>query len=202
MSKTYRTVAGPVEAVIREKGSRFIGFVYPVNNTEEVKEHLENIKAIHPKATHHCFAWRLGPDKDNYRAFDDGEPAGTAGRPILGQIDSAELTNTMIIVVRYYGGTKLGVPGLIAAYKEAAKSVLEMAGIVEKEVLQYLRITCNYEDAGAVFAAAGKCHARVLSQAMGNKAVIDLAIREEEIDNLKIHFPYNMMYEIEIQGTC
>lgn len=202
MSKLYRTVAGPAEAVIRERGSSFIGYVYPVNNTAEVKKHLENIKATHPKATHHCFAWRLGMDKDNFRAFDDGEPAGTAGRPILGQIDSAELTNTMIIIVRYYGGTKLGVPGLIAAYKEAAKSALEMAGIIEKEVSQHLRITCTYEDAGVVFAAASKCHARVLSQAMGNKAIIDLAIREEEIDNLKSHFPYNMMYEIAIQGTC
>src|SRR5690349_11582622 len=116
----YNTIERPAVAELKERGSRFIAYAYPVSTVEAVKKQLESLKKEHPKANHHCFAYRLGLDNNVFRVSDDGEPSGTAGKPILGQIDSKQLTDTLIIVVRYFGGTLLGVPGLIHAYKSAA----------------------------------------------------------------------------------
>jgi uncharacterized YigZ family protein len=142
----YKTIELPAEALLTEKQSKFHAYAYPANNESSIKLALETIKNLHPKATHHCYAYRLGLDKNNYRVNDDGEPSGTAGRPILGQIDSAKLCNVLIIVVRYYGGTKLGVSGLIKAYKNAAQQAIENAAIVNKEVEQEVIIECNYTE--------------------------------------------------------
>lgn len=129
-----KTVATQGYAEFKDKGSRFLTYVFPIKDVEGFKEKLAEIKKEHPKATHHCFAYRLGIDGNTYRVSDDGEPSGTAGRPILGQIDSNGLTNTLIIVVRYYGGTLLGVPGLIHAYKTSASLVLQVTPAVQQPV--------------------------------------------------------------------
>ena len=117
---TYLTLEAAAEAASRERSSKFLAYAYPVRTEEEIREHLDALRKRHFDATHHCYAWRLGPRGERYRTNDDGEPSGTAGKPILGQLLSAEVTDCLIVVVRYFGGTKLGVPGLIAAYREAA----------------------------------------------------------------------------------
>ena len=125
-TSTYYTIEKPSMAEFKDRGSKFIAYAFPIADAGEFKEKLAALKKEHPKAVHHCFAYRLGLDGTNFRVSDDGEPSGTAGRPILGQIDSKQLTNVLIIVVRYFGGTLLGVPGLINAYKTAAALALEL----------------------------------------------------------------------------
>lgn len=128
---SYRTIHGDSESVVKEKGSKFLGYARPVSSREEAELFLIDIQSMHPKARHHCYAWRIGhPDPDE-RVNDDGEPSGTAGRPILGQIIKKELTNTMIIIVRYFGGTLLGTSGLIQAYKTSAKWALDNSRIIK-----------------------------------------------------------------------
>ncbi|MCB9255971.1 MAG: YigZ family protein [Chitinophagales bacterium] len=141
---TYFSIENQSEGYYESKGSKFISFAYPVHNEADIKMHLEKLKELHPKATHHCYAYRLGVDKNNYRANDDGEPSGSAGRPILGQIDSHGLSFVLVIVVRYYGGTKLGVSGLISAYKKAANEALEKALKIEQELEAQMAIECSY----------------------------------------------------------
>ena len=140
----YNTIEKSSAAEFKDKGSRFIAFAFPISDANDFKEKLQNIKKQHPKATHHCFAYRLGPERNIYRVSDDGEPSGTAGKPILGQIDSNQLTNVLIIVVRYFGGTLLGVGGLINAYKTSAALALQLAQPVQKPVLLRYRLELNY----------------------------------------------------------
>src|SRR5580700_3591355 len=131
---TYRTIEKPIEGLFRDRGSKFLAFAYPVNTETELKTALALLKAEHPKANHHCWALRLGIDRSVFRLNDDGEPSGTAGRPILNTLFSRDLTNLVVIVVRYFGGTLLGVPGLINAYKSATEDALKQAIIIEKTV--------------------------------------------------------------------
>ena len=141
---TYKTIASTTQAEFKDKGSRFIAFAYPIQTLEEVKQYVSILKEEHHKARHWCYAYRLGVDGTQFRANDDGEPAGSAGRPILGQIDSAGLTDVLVIVVRYFGGTLLGVPGLIHAYKTAAAEALTVAEVIEKNVgMVALRISLS-----------------------------------------------------------
>lgn len=141
---TFRTLASESQAEFKDKGSRFIAFAYPISSVDEVKPLVDTLKQRHHKARHWCFAWRLGVDGLQFRANDDGEPAGSAGRPILGQIDSAELTDVLVVVVRYFGGTLLGVPGLIHAYKTATHIALQNAEIIEKNVEKTVWLRCDY----------------------------------------------------------
>lgn len=134
MTDSYLTIAKPVEGLFKDKGSKFLAFAYPVSSEEEIKEYVQTLKKEHFQARHHCFAWRLGADKTQFRANDDGEPSSTAGKPILGQIQRLDLTNILIVVVRYFGGTLLGVSGLINAYRAAAADALAHAEIIEKLV--------------------------------------------------------------------
>jgi uncharacterized YigZ family protein len=134
MADAYLTIEKTAFAEFKERGSKFIAFAYPMQSVDEFKVHLQLLKKEHPKAVHHCFAYRLGLDGNNFRVSDDGEPSGTAGRPILGQIDSKLLTDTAVIVVRYFGGTLLGVPGLINAYKTATIMALQLVPTVEKAI--------------------------------------------------------------------
>lgn len=140
----FKTINQYAEGNFIDKGSKFPTYAFEVYNEEDIKTALNNIKELHPKATHHCYAYKLGMDENNYRANDDGEPSGSAGRPILGQIYSNELTNVLIIVVRYYGGTKLGVSGLINAYKKAAQDALNNAEILEKELQVFISVETDY----------------------------------------------------------
>lgn len=144
MEDVYKTIKEPAEGLYKEKGSRFIALAYPVENEDEIKTIVACLKEQYYDARHHCFAWRLGVAKTCFRVNDDGEPSSTAGKPILGQIQSQDLTNILIVVVRYFGGTKLGVSGLINAYREAATDVLRNAVVIEKTVDERLRIRFSY----------------------------------------------------------
>jgi uncharacterized YigZ family protein len=140
----YLTIESPVKADFRDRGSKFLSFAFPVSTKEEFKIKLAELKKQHPKAAHHCFAYRFGTEGNEFRVSDDGEPSGTAGRPILGQIDSNQLTNVLVIVVRYFGGTLLGVPGLINAYKTSTALAISQASIVEKPILVSIEIEFDY----------------------------------------------------------
>ena len=142
--ENYQTIVKPAATEFKDRGSRFLSFACPIERAAEFKDKLQKLKKDHPKAAHHCFAYRLGIDENNFRAGDDGEPSGTAGRPILGQIDSRELTNVLVVVVRYFGGTMLGVPGLINAYKTAASLVLQITPVIQKPVEVKYRLEFNY----------------------------------------------------------
>ena len=144
MHSFYHTILQPTQAEFRDRGSKFIAYAYPITDIAEFKEKLAALKKEHPKAVHHCFAYRIGMDGNVFRVSDDGEPSGSAGRPILGQIDSKELTNVAVIVVRYFGGTLLGVPGLINAYKTVTQESLANAAVIQKPVLVNYRLQFDY----------------------------------------------------------
>lgn len=160
----YKTIQNPIEnTLLKEKGSKFIGFAYPVNNEEELKSALEKLRTEHPKATHHCYAFRMGLQGENYRANDDGEPSGSAGLPIYNQLLAHEITNILVVVIRYYGGTKLGVSGLVKAYKESAKITLEEANIITKELEAEIEIQFNFNQQNTIFTLLSKYDAKVLN---------------------------------------
>ncbi len=140
----FYTIEAPASTEYKDRGSTFIAYAFPLINTDDFKKKLNELKKEHPRATHHCFAYRIGNDKNNFRVSDAGEPSGTAGKPILGQIDSRQLTNTLVIVIRYFGGTLLGVPGLINAYKSAAALVLQLTPVVQKAVETVYRLQFDY----------------------------------------------------------
>lgn len=142
---TYRTIAGPAEGLYKEKGSKFLAFAYPVSTLDQVKAHLDQLRKDYFDARHHCYAYILGPRKDAFRANDDGEPSGTGGRPIHGQLISADLTDTLIVVVRYFGGVLLGASGLASAYKTAARDAIDHATIIEKTIDARYRLRFKYE---------------------------------------------------------
>lgn len=144
MDDTYKTIAAPSEGLFKDKGSKFISYAFPVCSEEEIREIIQIIKKDHHSARHHCYAWRLGHEKLHFRANDDGEPSNSAGKPILGQIQSNELTNILIVVVRYFGGILLGVGGLINAYRNAAQDALVQAEIVERVVEKRLLVEFGY----------------------------------------------------------
>lgn len=167
---TYRTLAQPAIGEYKDKGSKFLAYVRAVFTPDDVRFFLDEIKELHPKATHHCYAYRLGLDKlQHFRANDDGEPSGSAGRPILGQIDSYGLSNVMVIVVRYYGGVKLGVPGLIAAYKTATIDALGQAVIEQRPVLCYYRLQFPYLQMNSVMQFIKREHIGLLKQIFDNE---------------------------------
>jgi len=144
MEDTYKTIAKPSEGLFKDKGSKFMSFAFPVDSEDEIRNIIQVLRKEHHSARHHCYAWRLGYDKSVFRANDDGEPSSTAGKPILGQIQSFDLTNILIVVVRYFGGTLLGVSGLINAYRNAASDAILQAEIVEKLVEKQLLIEFDY----------------------------------------------------------
>lgn len=140
----YYTIEKPSVAEFKDRGSKFLAYAFPIQSAEDFKKKLKELKEEHPKAAHHCFAYRIGTDVNNFRAGDDGEPSGSAGKPILGQIDSKELTNVAVVVVRYFGGTLLGVPGLINAYKTSTSLALQLTAIVQKAVLIKYELQFDY----------------------------------------------------------
>lgn len=160
----YSTIANKETAEFKDRGSKFIAYAYPVLSMEDIKQRLNELKKEHPKAVHHCYAWRLGIDGTQYRANDDGEPSGSAGKPILGQIDSAGLTNILVVVVRYFGGTLLGVPGLINAYKTATQDAISNKPTVEKWVEELYEITFDYPSMGEVLYLLKNAEATIYKQ--------------------------------------
>ena len=181
----YRTVAAPAEAACRERSSKFLAWIYPVRTEEEIREHLEALRKRFFDATHHCYAWRLGPRGEAFRANDDGEPSGTAGKPILGQLLSNELTDCLVVVVRYFGGTKLGVPGLIAAYRESAAAAIEAAQIVERTVDRIVTVDFPYVAMNDIMRVVKELQPRIGEQTFDNLCTIRLTIRESRADLLE-----------------
>lgn len=168
-----------------------MAYVFPAEDTLSIKQRLEEIKTLHPKATHHCFAWRMGTGRDNFRAFDDGEPAGTAGKPILGQIDAAGLTNVLVVVVRYFGGAKLGVPGLITAYKSASREVIQTATVVEREIMAHMMVTIPFEQENLVYPAVARYRGKQLSrESSGNKVQFHIELPADMAEAFLASFPY------------
>lgn len=162
----YRTIEKPSQAEFKDRGSRFLAYAFPVQTPEEFKKVWKELKEGHPKAAHHCSAYRLGTDGTAFRASDDGEPSGSAGKPILGQIDSKNLTNTAVVVVRYFGGTLLGVPGLINAYKTVTSLALQLTPIVEKPLLVSYELHFEYNLMNEVMIFVKRYHCVVLENEM------------------------------------
>ena len=181
-SDKYRTITAPSEGEFKDRGSRFLAYAFPADSEERCVDHLNYCKKLHPKARHHCYAYRLGFEGLLFRANDDGEPSGTAGRPILGQIDSFELTNVIIIVIRYFGGTKLGTSGLINAYKLSTAEALGKATIIEKQVEEVFRLDFDYALMGDLMNAVKKKELTIVEQCFEETASIEIAIRKSEVE--------------------
>lgn len=182
MKDTYQTITTNYYGEFRDRGSKFLAYAYPATNEEEWQARLDDVKKLHPKARHFCYAFRLGLDQNNFRANDDGEPSGTAGRPILGQIDSFGLTNTIVVVVRYFGGTKLGTSGLINAYKESTIEALKEATIVEKVVADIFKLTFDYALMSDVMNAVKKLGIEITEQDFTDVGNVSIAIRQTEVE--------------------
>jgi len=184
LKDTYKTIATPSEGEFRDRGSKFFAYAYPVFNETDWQNALEEVRKAHPKARHHCYAYRMGLDRNNFRANDDGEPSGTAGRPILGQFDSFGVTNIFCVVVRYFGGTLLGASGLINAYRTATAAALDNAKIIEKTVEEIYQLTFEYALMSNVMNAVKKLELEMVKQDFGNIGKLDIAIRQGEKEEL------------------
>ena len=197
---TYNTIISTSAGEYKDRGSRFIAYSIPVKSETDVKEQLELIRKRHHDARHHCYAYRLGPDKSAYRINDDGEPSGTAGKPIYGQILSKDLTNILIIVVRYFGGTKLGVSGLINAYKTSAREALEKATIVSKTINDIYEVEFEYNDTNSVMRIIKEEGLKPYEQVYEEKCMLKFAVRKNasnrvyerfnKINNLRMKYLY------------
>jgi uncharacterized YigZ family protein len=180
----YNTIETPASTEYKDRGSTFIAYAFPLINTGDFKKIVNELKKTHPKATHYCFAYRIGNDKNNYRVSDAGEPSGTAGKPILAQIDSKQLTNILVVVIRYFGGTLLGVPGLINAYKSAAALVLQLTPIVQKAVEVVYRLQFDYTQINEVMMIIKQCNCSIIEKDIRLFCYIKLAIpinRQDEV---------------------
>jgi uncharacterized YigZ family protein len=184
---SYHTLAGPSTGEFKDRGSKFNGYAFPVRSEEEALAHLEALRKEHFKARHHCFAWRLGVDGSRFRANDDGEPGGTAGRPILGQIDSFGLTDVVIVVVRYFGGTLLGTSGLIQAYKESAAEALRAGTVVEKIVKNHYLLDFDYALMPDVMQAVKKRGLELIQETYGDRGLLEIGIRKNESASELLH---------------
>ena len=162
----YTTIEKPSHAEFKDRGSKFIAFAFPIESTDDFKKQLQVLKKAHPKAVHHCFAYRIGTDGNNFRSSDDGEPSGTAGKPILGQLISKGITNTAVVVVRYWGGTMLGVPGLINAYKTATALALQVTPFVEKQMEVNYSIEFDYTQMNEVMMILKQFNCTILANEM------------------------------------
>ncbi len=183
-SEYYNTIEVPGIAEFKDRGSKFIAYAYPITHVNDFKERLATLKKEHPKAVHHCFAYRLGLDGNTFRVSDDGEPSGTAGRPILGQIDSKQATNILIVVVRYFGGTLLGVPGLINAYKMVSSMVLQVTAVVPKPILISYRVQFDYTQMNDVMKLVKQFECTVLKQETQLFCSVEMGVpknRQEEL---------------------
>ncbi len=185
---TYQTLADVCQSEYKEKNSRFIAYGVEINDEQEVKNQLEEVKKIYPKASHYCYAYRIGLDGNNYRANDDGEPSGTAGRPILNQIDSAQLTNVLVVVVRYYGGVNLGVSGLKEAYKTATRQALQGAETQQKIVKQQFAIQFEYAQMPAIMNWLKANRVDIISNDFGDKGQLIAAVRLSFINEFLAFF--------------
>ena len=194
---TYKTIAAASEEVLyKEKNSKFFGYAFPVTTEEEIKEILERLRKEHFSARHWCYAYQIGTEKIQYRANDDGEPNNSAGMPIYGQIQSFEVTNVLVVVVRYFGGVKLGVGGLISAYKIAAQMALENSEIVERTINKHFITSFGYANMNKVMRIIKEKNLQIVSQKMEMDCEIEIATRKKNVQNLLDTF--ENLYEIKL----
>jgi uncharacterized YigZ family protein len=182
MTQTYKTIKSRSESLYKEKGSKFIGIAVPVKTEEDIKNRLEDIRKEYHDSRHVCYAWMLGYERDRFRANDDGEPSNSAGKPILGQIESFGLTNVLIAVVRYFGGTKLGVGGLISAYKIGAKEALEVADLVEESVKKIIEIQFDYNDMPMVMNFVKEYKFEIVKQDFENYCTLAFLVELDQVE--------------------
>ena len=198
---TYRTIAEPsIEVLFKEKNSKFFGYAFPIQNEEEVKLHLEQLKKQHFSARHWCYAYQLGTDKISYRANDDGEPNNSAGMPIYGQIQSFELTNVLVVVVRYFGGVKLGVGGLISAYKTSAQMALENAIIIEKTIDVHFQLFFEYKNMNKVMRILKEKNLEIIHQEMTENCILTISTRKKNAE--KVFDIFSNLFEVEIKTNA
>lgn len=184
----YFTIEKPANAEFKDRGSKFIAYTFPIETADDFKKQLQLLKKEHPKAVHHCFAYRIGTDGNNFRSSDDGEPSGTAGKPILGQLDSKGITNTAVIVVRYFGGTLLGVPGLINAYKTVAALALQLTPAIQKQVEIAYVIEFEYNKMNEVMMILKQCNCSIISNEMQLFCIIKTGIPKNRLDEVMYRF--------------
>lgn len=187
-SESFYTIKFPAEGLLRDRGSKFLAYAYPVTTEAEIKVHLHTLKKEHPSASHQCYAWRLGADKSAYRANDDGEPSNTAGKPILSQIQSKDLTNILIVVIRYFGGTLLGVNGLINAYKSAAEDALAKAEIMEQFIFYRYKIEFDFDAMSAVMRLLKEYETKMVSNAYDTTNTIVFEVKKQHSEKLEEKF--------------
>jgi uncharacterized YigZ family protein len=184
LSDFYQTIEQSAEADYRDRGSKFIAYAFPLVSVQDFKDKLMGIKKLHPKATHHCFAYRIGLSQDNFRVNDDGEPSGSAGRPILGQIDSKSLTNCGVVVVRYFGGSLLGVPGLINAYKSATAMALQLTPIIRKPVEILYMLHFDYTQMNDVMMVLKQSECSIVGQQVQLFCDLEVGIPRSRLDEV------------------
>ncbi len=195
---TYKTIAtASPEALFKEKNSKFFGYAFPVTSEEEVKTHIENLKKQHFSARHWCYAYQIGTSKIQYRANDDGEPNNSAGIPIYGQIQSFEVTNVLVVVVRYFGGVKLGVGGLISAYRTGAQMALSEAEIIEKTIDVHFSIHFDYKNMNKVMRIIKEKNLNIVSQKMEEACQIEISTRKKNAE--AIFDIFSNLFEVEIK---
>lgn len=199
-SSTYKMIDSSCECLYKAKGSKFFAYAWPVKTEAEIKNHLNEIKEKYPDATHHCYAWILGHDKQNFRANDDGEPSNTAGKPILRQIQRLDLCNTLVIVVRYFGGTMLGVPGLIEAYGSAAAECLTLTKITEYPILEKYIVSCPFGMENEVFKSCKQFLASLSVLPEESCFSAEIKIPLHKAGEFKNHLALNYQINIEYKG--
>ncbi|MBO7276876.1 MAG: YigZ family protein [Bacteroidales bacterium] len=200
MAEKYFTINKAVESIYKEKGSKFLSFLYPVTSVDEVKEILTQLKKKYYDATHHCYAYIIGADKEQFRMNDDGEPSSTAGKPIHGQLQSNDLTNVLLVVVRYFGGTKLGVSGLIKAYKESSAECIAQAEIIEKQVKNKYNIYFAYEDMNLVMNILKQNNAEQKQQIFDLNCQIEVLVEKRNV--LKFENSISPTSTIRLEFLC
>nr|WP_307725762.1 YigZ family protein [Flavobacterium branchiophilum] len=199
-SDTYKTITNPSQEVLfKEKNSKFYGYAFPIQNEDDVKKHIAPLRKKHPHAVHFCYAFQIGTAVPYFRAHDDGEPSNSAGLPIYGQIQSHQLTNILIVIVRIFGGIKLGVGGLMAAYKTAAQMSLESAEIVEKTINIHYIISFDYKNMNRVMRIIKEKNLDVIAQKMDMSCEIEIATRKKNAE--AIFDIFNQLFEIDIRST-
>lgn len=197
-SDTYRTIDKPgKETLYKEKGSKFFGYAFPVKNEEEIESRLEELRETHHKARHHCYAWQLGKNYNRYRANDDGEPSNSAGMPIYGQLQAFDVTDILVVSVRYFGGTKLGVGGLITAYKESAKLALEACDIKTKTIDVVFKISFDYPEMSKVMEIINRENLEIINQILELDCQIFISIRKGEAE--KVFGLFDAVYKVKIE---
>jgi len=195
---TYRTIESPSqETLFKEKGSKFFGYAFPISKEEEVKLFLEQLKLKHPTAGHFCYAWQLGEETIRFRANDDGEPNNSAGQPIYGQLQSFDMTNILVVSVRYFGGTILGVGGLIQAYKYSAQLTLESVAVVERTIDVSYQLIFDYPLMNKVMRIVKEKNIHILEQDLGINCVYRIAVRKSEAEEVIARF--ESLYELELK---